>query len=303
MLPGSLSGSSSNPRRPGPLRPDPGESDFPSRRFAAVLPVDTLTYRPPRWWQEVAVVAAGYWLYGLARNAIDGGAGVARDHGHAVQRLQERLHLDPEPPLNRWVAAHEPLAQAMNYYYATLHFAVTIGTMVWLFRAHPRLYRGARTVLLTTTLIALLGFYLYPLAPPRLLPGYGYVDTLVRFHTWGSLADPRVAERSNQYAAMPSLHVAWASWVGICVFMCARRSVVRWAGLAYPALTVFVVLGTANHFLFDAVGASVALGLGFTVQYALSGHAAFRPAPLAVRENPASALVAPPARQASACGS
>ncbi len=103
----------------------------------------------------------------------------------------------------------------MDYYYATLHFIVTIGVLVWLFVKRPHIYRGARTVLFATTLIGLAGFYLYPLAPPRLLPQYGYVDTLVKFHTWGSLADPDIAKHSNQFAAMPSLHIAWALWCGI----------------------------------------------------------------------------------------
>ena len=71
-------------------------------------------------------------------------------------------------------------------------------------------------MLFATSLLALAGFYLYPLAPPRLLPQYGYVDTLLKFHTWGSLADPKVAEHSNQFAAMPSLHIGWALWCGIC---------------------------------------------------------------------------------------
>ena len=131
-----------------------------------------------------------------------------------VQHLQDILHLNFELSVNHCVAAHEWLAQIMDYYYATLHFIVTIGVLVWLFVQRPHIYRGARTVLFTPTLIALAGFYLYPLAPPRLLPQYGYIDTLVKFHTWGSLADPEIAEHSNQYAAMPSLHIAWALWCG-----------------------------------------------------------------------------------------
>ena len=123
------------------------------------------------------------------------------------------------------------------------------------------------------TLIALLGFYLYPTAPPRLLPGY--VDTVIRFHTWGSFADPNIAEHSNQFAAMPSLHVGWALWVGISVFRCAPGRWWRWLGPAYPAGTAVVIIGTANHFVLDAVAGAGVAGLAFGVQYLLSGRGAF----------------------------
>ena len=164
----------------------------------------------------------------------------------------------------------------MDYYYATLHFVVTIGVMIWLFVRRPHVYRGARTVLFATTLIGAAGFYLYPLAPPRLLPQYGYVDTLVKFHTWGSLADPNIAEHSNQFAAMPSLHIGWALWAGIAIVMCARRMWVRVLGALYPVGTLLVIVGTANHFVLDAVGGSRSSWLGFGIQWLLSGHGAFR---------------------------
>jgi hypothetical protein len=165
----------------------------------------------------------------------------------------------------------------MDYYYATMHFIVTIAVMVWLFVKRPHIYRGARTVLFVTTLAGLAGFYLYPLAPPRLLPQYSYVDTLTRFHTWGSLADPKIAEHSNQYAAMPSLHIGWALWCGIALFLCARRTWVRLLGLLYPVATLIVIVGTANHFIIDAVGGAIAIGIGFAVQWLLSAHGSFRP--------------------------
>jgi hypothetical protein len=245
--------------------------------FAGLLPHRLLRWRRPRWWQEAAIIALGYWLYTLGRNAIPEQATIARRHGRAIQHLQDALHLNWELSFNRFVAAHEWLAQPMDYYYATLHFVVTPVVMVWLFVRRPHLYRGARTVLVATTMIALLGFYLYPTAPPRLLPGLGYVDTVIRFHTWGSLADPNIAEHSNQYAAMPSLHIGWALWCGIAIFSCARRLWVRLAGLAYPVGTLVVIVGTANHFLLDAVGGAAVVALAFGVQWLLSGHGAFVP--------------------------
>ncbi len=163
----------------------------------------------------------------------------------------------------------------MDYYYATLHFIVTPVVMVWLFARRPQLYRGARTVIVTTTLLALLGFYLYPTAPPRLLPGLGYVDTVLKFHTWGSLADPNIAEHSNQFAAMPSLHIGWAIWCGLSIFAAARHLWIRIVGLLYPVGTLVVIVGTANHYILDAVGGAAVVALAFAVQWAMSGHGAY----------------------------
>lgn len=250
----------------------------PSRhRFSGVLPHRLLRWRRPVWWQELAIIALGYWLYTMGRNAVPEQVSIAMRHGRSVQHLQDLFHLNFELAVNRFVADNEWLAQPMNYYYATLHFIVTIGVMVWLFVKRSHIYRGARTVLFATTLVGLFGFYMYPLAPPRLLPQYDYVDTLVKFHTWGSFADPKIAEHSNQFAAMPSLHIGWALWCGIALFVCARRDWVRILGLAYPFLTLMVIVGTANHFIIDAVGGAAAITIGFVVQWLLSGRGAFTP--------------------------
>ena len=245
------------------------------RRFSGVLPTRMLRWRRPLWWQEVAIIAFGYWVYTAGRNAIPEQASIAFRHGRSIQHLQDLLRLNWELSINHFVARTEWLAQILDYYYATLHFLVTLGVMVWLFTRRPHVYRGARTVLVTTTMFGLLGFYLYPTAPPRLLPEYSYVDTLIKFHTWGSFADPDIAEHSNQFAAMPSLHIAWALWSGIAIFVCARRWWVRALGLVYPVGTLFVIVGTANHFILDAAGGAVIVALGFVVQWLLSGRGAF----------------------------
>ncbi len=246
-------------------------------RFNGLLPNRMLRWRRPVWWQELGIIALGYWLYSLGRNAVPEQESIARRHGRSVQHLQDLLHLNFELSVNHFVARTEWLAQIMNYYYATLHFIVTIGVMVWLFVRRPHIYRGARTVLFATTLIALVGFYLYPLAPPRLLPQYSYVDTLLKFHTWGSLADPKIAEHSNQFAAMPSLHIGWSLWAGLALFMCARRLWVRVLGLIYPVTTLMVIVGTANHFIIDAVGGAAIITAAFGIQWLLSGRGAFTP--------------------------
>jgi hypothetical protein len=243
--------------------------------FRGMLPRRMLHWRRPVWWQEIGIIAFGYWVYSLGRNAIPAQASIARRHGRAIQHLQDVLHLNWELSFNHIVAQRAWLAQPMNYYYSTLHFLITPAVMIWLFVRRPHIYRGARTVLVTTTMLALLGFYLYPTAPPRLLSQPHYIDTLLKFHTWGSLADPDIAAHSNQFAAMPSLHIGWALWCGIAIFVCARRTWVRILGLLYPVGTLVVIVGTANHFILDAVGGALVLAAAFGIQWLLSGHGAY----------------------------
>jgi hypothetical protein len=144
------------------------------------------------------------------------------------------------------------------------------------------MYRWARTSLAIATLLALIGFWLYPLAPPRLMPGLGYIDTA---HGPQNLDHPdfgALTGISNQYAAMPSLHVGWSLWCGVIIALLTRNIGLRLLGVLYPLLTTVVVMGTANHYLLDAVGGATVVLAGFALQYVLTGigrpPAARRPA-------------------------
>ena len=142
---------------------------------------------------------------------------------------------------------------------------VTLGVLVWLYRRHPGRYAAARLVLFATTGVALLGYYLFPLAPPRLMPGGDFVDTVLVHETWGSMASGDLKHMSNQYAAMPSMHIGWSLWCGLTIWALARVPWVRVLGLLYPAATLVVIVATANHFWLDAVGGMVCLAFGFLV--------------------------------------
>lgn len=130
--------------------------------------------------------------------------------------------------------------------------------MIWLYRAHPAHYCGARTWLATATFSALIGFWLFPVTPPRLLPASGIHDTLADIQPWGwwsgqTSAPSGLGGLVDEFAAMPSLHVGWALWSGWLVVRHARRPAVRALGAAYPVVTTFVVLSTGNHYLADAI--------------------------------------------------
>ena len=231
--------------------------------------------RRPRWWQEALFIGISYFLYTLTRNSVPAHELLAMHRAVDVLNFEHALHIDIEHTVNTTVAGLTWVAVPADYYYATLHFAITIGTLLWLYVRHPWRYRGVRTALYVTNMVALLGFWLFPLAPPRMLPGF--VDTVVHFHTWGSWGSGDVAAASNQFAAMPSLHIGWSLWCGVTLWRLAKPMWVRIAGLCYPAVTLLVIVGTANHFLLDAVGGVVALSIGFAIQRLIFGRPAYTP--------------------------
>jgi hypothetical protein len=212
-------------------------------------------------------VLVGYWLYTLVRNMVPDQRDAAIAHADQLYGWERAVGIDLELAVNQTLDRITWLIVGMNYYYAVAHFVVTTSVLVWLYRRHRRGYRPARTTFLVTNATALVVFYLYPLAPPRLLPWHGYVDTVVAHDTWGSWASGDLAAASNQYAAMPSMHVAWSVWCAIMIALFARRTWVRLFGAAHPAMTLVVIVATGNHFVLDAVGGVMALAVGFTIPW------------------------------------
>ncbi|MFD9030610.1 phosphatase PAP2 family protein [Streptomyces sp. NPDC059567] len=223
--------------------------------------------RRPRIWFEILLIGVSYWTYSLIRNAVPEQKAQALKNADWIWDVEKSLGLAFEQTVNHAVNSVTWLIVSMNYYYATLHFVVTIGVLVWLYRWQPGRYAASRTVLFATTGVALVGYYLYPLAPPRLMNGQSFVDTVLVHHTWGSMASGDLKHMSNQYAAMPSMHIGWSLWCGLTIFALASAPWARILGLLYPAATLVVIVATANHFWLDAVGGMICLAFGFAVSY------------------------------------
>ncbi|MGJ5751040.1 phosphatase PAP2 family protein [Streptomyces puniciscabiei] len=221
--------------------------------------------RRPRLWFEILLIAVSYWTYSLIRNAVPEQKSKALRNADWILSAEHHLGIAVERSVNHAVNSVSWLIIGMNYYYATLHFVITIGVLVWLYRWHPGRYAAARLALFATTGVALAGYYLFPLAPPRLMRDGHFVDTVMVHHTWGSMASGDLKHMSNQYAAMPSMHIGWSLWCGLTVFALATVPWVRVLGLLYPAATLLVIVATANHFWLDAVGGVLCLAFGFTV--------------------------------------
>lgn len=210
------------------------------------------------WYYELVLILGGYAIYSWVRGLVHGQKGDAIRFAHDVVHAELWLHIYNEKSVNHFVAGQHWLAYICNYWYAVCHFLITIIVGIWIYRSHPDWARQLRTAWYSMNAFALLGFGLLALCPPRLLPGGGFIDTVVRFHTWGSWGDKAVSNDANLYAAMPSMHIGWSLWCALAIFLLARRTWVRMLGISYPIITLFAIVGTANHYYMDAVGGVVA---------------------------------------------
>ncbi|KAA6221702.1 phosphatase PAP2 family protein [Streptomyces albofaciens JCM 4342] len=222
----------------------------------------------PRWWTELPLLALVYAAYSAGRLVARGDVHAATGHGETILRWEELLRIDPERALNRLFTSTPALGIPADFAYASLHYLVTPAVLIWLWHRRPAHYRTLRTWLMLATLIGLIGFTLLPTAPPRLLDtGSGFADTMARFSSYGWWGDDASAPRglggmTNQFAAMPSLHVGWALWCGAVLWKHGRSRATRALAVAYPLVIVLVVMGTANHYLLDALAGTAVMGLG-----------------------------------------
>ncbi|CAM5371860.1 MULTISPECIES: phosphatase PAP2 family protein [Streptomyces] len=221
-----------------------------------------------RWWTELPLILLVYGCYSAGRLLARGDVAGAVDHGLAILRVEKALRLNAEHPLNRLFTREPWLGVPADFWYASLHYLVTPVILVWLFRARARHYRAARTWLMTSTFIGLIGFTLLPTCPPRLLSaGHGFVDTMAQYSAYGWWGGEASAPRgmggmTNQYAAMPSLHVGWALWCGVMLWRYGGTRLTKVLGVVYPLVTALVVMGTANHYFLDAVAGVAVMGVG-----------------------------------------
>ncbi|MET9934782.1 MULTISPECIES: phosphatase PAP2 family protein [unclassified Streptomyces] len=253
---------------PGPAGPDVGEGDGTSGEVPEAAP------RPPLL-RELLLVTALFLVYKFGRLFANGHETRAFRNADRVWDAERALHLPGEGTVQQLLMHGEPLVRAANTYYATVHFPATVAFLVWLYLRRPAHYLWSRRVLALLTAAALALHLLMPLAPPRMLAAAGLVDTARVYGPSVYGAVPETDSMANQFAAMPSLHFGWALMVAIGL-IAATRSRWRALWLLHPLLTLFVVVGTANHYWFDALAAAALLGLALLAVRA-PGHRATPP--------------------------
>jgi PAP2 superfamily len=234
--------------------------------------------RRARWWTEVLVIVWLCWVYDAIANLAPLRQAAAYAHAAGLLRLETTLHMDPEASLDHWLARHHTLAVLVSNYYDNAHFVVTLGLVGWLWWSYPGLYRPLRTGLVLTNLIAMVVFWLYPMAPPRLLNPGRYTDVVASTHAFGSWHSGTLATAANQLAAMPSLHMAWAAWSALALWRIFAGRRFRWLVWLYPGVTSVAVLSTGNHYVLDVIAGLATLVVAMVIADRWEAWRASRPA-------------------------
>ena len=222
------------------------------------------------WWAEMLAIGLFYILYSAVRNADAVRTAEAFHHAKQLMGWQHALGIDHELTINQWALHFKPLVVAANYYYGSLHFVVTIGVGIYLFRKWPNDYprwrnthrnrhrnRAHRVPVLAADAAAPARHH-----APR---DYGFVDTLAKYPTLWTFNSGAMKNISNQYAAMPSVHCCWALWCACALVPRLKHTWAKWLAASYPVMTVSVIVITANHYFLDAVGGFMIFGIGYVV--------------------------------------
>ncbi len=220
-----------------------------------------------RWWLEALVVVWIAWVYDAINNLAPLRLGSALAHGRDIISFETSLGLAPEHSLDRWLAAHHGLGLVVSDYYDNAHFIVTLAILGLLWWRGAAVYRPMRNALVAINLLAFAVFWLYPVAPPRMLGGF--TDVVASTHAIGSWHSGALASQANQLAAMPSLHIAWAVWCTIGVWRLTSRSWLRALAVLYPCVTGFAVLATGNHYLLDIAAGALLVAVAAAVVAAI----------------------------------
>ncbi|GAA5087858.1 phosphatase PAP2 family protein [Nocardia iowensis] len=205
---------------------------------------------------QLALITVLYLGYRVGRMFTADDTGRAFGNAHGLLGWEDRLGLPEETTVQSIFVQRDFFAIPANFYYATAHFTVAVAVLLWLWVFRPEHYRWTRNLMVALTGAALIVHVLMPLAPPRMLPEHGFVD-LAAVYGQSVYGSAESGGLSNQFAAMPSLHVGWALLLAFAV-VAATRTAWRWLALAHPLVTTVVVVGTGNHYWLDVI---VAIGL------------------------------------------
>jgi membrane-associated phospholipid phosphatase len=204
--------------------------------------------------RQVTLFGAAYLAYRIVRGAVAADANTAFQHALQVISLERTLHVFVEPSIQAWASGSHFLMVVLSYLYVNAQTTVTVAALVYLYLRHNRNFYFVRNMFMIAMAIALLGYVVFPTAPPRFLPEWGFIDSVADLtgvhvsHTSGAMT-----ALVNPYAAVPSMHVAFALMIGWPLARLVRWRVLRVMWVLYPLLMAFVIVVTANHFITDAV--------------------------------------------------
>ncbi|MDX6676844.1 MAG: hypothetical protein QOE31_896 [Solirubrobacteraceae bacterium] len=220
--------------------------------------------------RQVLLFVAALQLYGFTRGLVNDpeAASTAFANARELIGIERTLNIFVEPSVQAFTAGQQWLLDATSWMYINAQTSITLGALVWLYLRRNRSFYFVRNMFLVTFGVALIGYAVYPTAPPRFFPEWGFFDAVSDF-TGVPQDSVTINNLFNPYAAVPSMHVAFALMVGVPLARLVRWRALKIFWATYPLLVVFVIVATANHFIADAVFGAAAAGIGALAARAL----------------------------------
>ncbi len=220
----------------------------------------------PNGWLDVlrqlVLFGAAYLGYSLVRGLVEGKASAAFQHARDLIQVERTLHLFVEPSIQAWASGSGALMDFSSWLYVNAQTSITLAALVYLYVRHNGSFYFVRNMFAIAMLIALVGYAVFPTAPPRFLPEWGFIDSvsdLTGMHV--NHASASMTALFNPYAAVPSMHVAFALMIGWPLASLSRTRVTSILWRLYPLLIAFVIVATANHFILDALLGALTAGV------------------------------------------
>jgi hypothetical protein len=211
--------------------------------------------------RQVSLFAAAYLAYRLVRGLAEGDANAAFAHARDLISIERTTHLFIEPSVQAWASGSHLVMVSASWLYVNAQTSITLSALLYLYLCHNRSFYFVRNMFMIAMAIALVGYLVFPTAPPRFMPEWGFIDSvsdLTGVHV--SHTSATASALFNPYAAVPSMHVAFALMIGWPLAKLVRNRVVSVLWLLYPFLMTFVIVVTANHFIADAVLGALTAG-------------------------------------------
>jgi PAP2 superfamily len=204
--------------------------------------------------RQLAIVLAAWFAYSLVRGLAHGDASAAFQHARELIQIERGLHVFVEPSIQAWASGSHLLMDVSSWLYVNAQSSITIAALVYLYVRHNRSFYFVRNMFAIAMLVALVGYAVFPTAPPRFLPEWGFFDSVSDF-TGVNVSHGSASMNAlfNPYAAVPSMHVAFALMIGWPLATLSRTRLARVLWRLYPLLIAFVIVATANHFILDAL--------------------------------------------------
>ncbi|MGC2373356.1 MAG: phosphatase PAP2 family protein [Solirubrobacteraceae bacterium] len=212
--------------------------------------------------RQVVLFGAIYLGYNLVRGLVEGKASAAFQHARDLIQIERTLHVFVEPSVQAWASGSTALMDFSSWLYVNAQTSVTLAALIYLYLRHNGSFYFVRNMLVIAMAIALVGYAVFPTAPPRFLPEWGFIDSvsdLTGMHV--NHASASMTALFNPYAAVPSMHVAFALMIGWPLASLSRTRAASVLWRLYPLLIAFVIVATANHFVLDALLGALTAGV------------------------------------------